>query len=101
MRLQLMNPGNIQAIALEICRKLGLESDTTLIVRIEDGRLVLEKREHVVARAARAVGSDGFNRNQFGSIERQASDSSQKVEPVIVNQAFAKKLSSTSRIGRN
>ena len=86
-----MNPGNIGAIALEIRRKLGLEPDTTLITGIEDGWLVLEKRENVVARAARAVGSDDFNRNQFGSIERQASDSSQKVEPVIANQAFAKK----------
>ncbi len=37
-------------IPLEMRRELGLEANTTLIARIEDGRLVLEKRENVIAR---------------------------------------------------
>lgn len=37
-------------IPLEMRRKLGLEANTTLIARIEDGRLALEKRENFIVR---------------------------------------------------
>ena len=45
-----IGPQGRVVIPAEIRRILGLEPGTTLIARIEDGRLVLEKPENVLAR---------------------------------------------------
>lgn len=45
-----VGPQGRVVIPAEIRRILGLEPGATLIARIEDGRLVLEKRENILAR---------------------------------------------------
>ncbi|MBW4651306.1 MAG: AbrB/MazE/SpoVT family DNA-binding domain-containing protein [Kastovskya adunca ATA6-11-RM4] len=45
-----MSPQGRVVIPAEFRRRLNLEPGATLIARIEDGRLVLEKRENILAR---------------------------------------------------
>jgi AbrB family looped-hinge helix DNA binding protein len=45
-----ISPQGRVVIPAEFRRRLNLEPGATLIARIEDGRLVLEKRENILAR---------------------------------------------------
>ncbi|HEY9693741.1 MAG TPA: AbrB/MazE/SpoVT family DNA-binding domain-containing protein [Oculatellaceae cyanobacterium] len=71
-----VGPQGRVVIPAEIRRVLGLEIGAMLIARIEDGRLVLEKRENILARL----------RSRFAQIPKEVS---------LAEQLIAERLQAT------
>lgn len=54
-------------IPAPLCKELGFDSGTTVVAYVEEGRLVLERRAHVLARLQAAVAEASAGTGLIGS----------------------------------